>query len=198
MSENATAQQNSSKRTQRSTDGGSGSAAAAFSSRGGGSAAAASGGSAANQADSTKQVGSTTSPLATALVLKDKFIESLHIMLQPFLQPLATSVLSKFATAFYANKKHNKTKSDQNYVSKSVKALLFPLQGLPEIEQSEGFKALRNDFTIDLENFRMSIMQKYVFPVNDLNVEAKKHQFLNCLLQTVTWSCDYLHCTMWN
>jgi hypothetical protein len=40
-----------------------------------------------------------------------------------------------------------------------------------------GFKALRNDFAIDLENFRMSIMQKYVFPVNDLNVEAKKHQF---------------------
>jgi hypothetical protein len=98
-------------------------------------------------------------------------------MLQPFLQPLATSVLSKFASVFYANKKHNKTKLDQNYVSKSVKALGFPLQGLPEVEQSKGFKALHNDFTIDLENFRVSIMQKYVFPVNNLNVEAKKHQF---------------------
>jgi hypothetical protein len=46
--------------------------------------AAASSGSATNQAGSTKQVGSTTSRLAAALVLKDKFIESLHIMLQPF------------------------------------------------------------------------------------------------------------------
>ena len=110
-------------------------------------------------------------------MLKDKFIESLHIMSQPFLQPLATSVLSKFATAYYADEKHKETKSDQNYVSKAVKALGFPLQGLPEVEQSEGFKALRNDFTIDLEKFRMSIMQNYVFPVNDLNVEAKKNQF---------------------
>ncbi len=86
-------------------------------------------------------------------------------------------MLSKFATAYFANKNHNKTKSDQNYVSKSVKALGFPLQGLPEVEKSKGFKALRNNFTIDLENFCMSIMQKYVFPVNDLNVKAKKHQF---------------------
>jgi hypothetical protein len=100
--------QNSSKTTRRSTDGGGGSAAAAFGSRGSGSAAATSGGSAANQAGSTKQVGSTTFPLAAALVLKDKFIESLHVMLQPFLQPLATLVLSKFATTFYANKKHKK------------------------------------------------------------------------------------------
>jgi hypothetical protein len=112
MSEDATTQQNFSKRTRRSTDGGSGSAAAAFGGRGGSAAATASGGSTANQAGSTKQVGSTTSPLAAALVLKDKFIELLHIMLQPFLQPLTTSVLSKFATAFYANKKHNKMKSD--------------------------------------------------------------------------------------
>ena len=102
---------------------------------------------------------------------------SLHIMSQPFLQPLSTSVLSKFATAYYAEAKHIETKSDQNYVSKSVKGLGFLLQGLPEVEQSEGFKALRNDFTIDLEKFRMSIMQNYVFPVNDMNVEAKRHQF---------------------
>ncbi len=88
------------------------------------------------------------SPLAAALVLKDKFIESLHQMFQPFLTPLATSVLSKFATAYYADKKHKETKSDQNYISKAIKALGFPLQGLLEVEQSEGFKALCNDFTI--------------------------------------------------
>jgi hypothetical protein len=55
---------------------------------------------------STKQVGSTTSPLAAALGLKDKFIKLLHQMSQPFLTPLTTSVLSKFATAYYANEKH--------------------------------------------------------------------------------------------
>jgi hypothetical protein len=142
-----------------------------------GSAAAASGGCAANPTGSTKQAGSTTSPLAAALVLKDKYIKSLYQMSQPFLTPLATSVLSKFATAYYADKKHKETKSDQNYISKAVKVLGFPLQGLPEVEQSKGFKALRNDFTIDLEKFRKSIMQNYIFKVKDLNVEAKKHQF---------------------
>jgi hypothetical protein len=173
MTEGLTAQRNSSKQTRRSTDGGSGCAAAASGGCAAGYVAAASGGSAANQAGNTKQDGSTTSPLAAALVLKDKFIVSLHIMSQP----LSTSVLSKFATAYYAEAKHNETKSDQNYVSKSVKGLGFLLQGLPEVEQSEGFKALRNNFTIDLEKFRMSIMQNYVFPLNDLNVEAKRHQF---------------------
>jgi hypothetical protein len=159
MSEDATAQRKSSKQTRRYTKGGS--CATASGGRAAGSA------SASNQAGSTKQAGNTTSPLAAALVLKDKFIEPLHIMSQPFLQPLATSVLSKFATAYYADEKHKETKLDQNYVSKAVKALGFPLQGLPEVEQSEGFKALRNDFTIDLKKFRMSIMQNYVFPVND-------------------------------
>jgi hypothetical protein len=158
-------------------DGGGGSAAAASSGRATGSAATTFCGCAANQAGSTKQVGSTLSPLAAALVLKDKFIELLHIMSQTFLQLLATSVLSKFATAYYTNEMHKEMKSDQNYISKSVKALGFPLQGLPEVEQSEGFKALHNNFTFDLEKFRMSIMQKYVFPVNNLNVKAKKHQF---------------------
>jgi hypothetical protein len=86
--------------------GGGGSTAAASGGRATGSAIAASGGCTANQAGSTKQVGTTTSPLAAALVLKDKFIKMFHVMSQPFLQPLATSVLSKFATAYYANKKH--------------------------------------------------------------------------------------------
>ena len=65
------------------------------------------------------------SPLAAALVLKDKFIESLHIMLQPFLQPLATLVLSKCATAYHSDEKHKETKSGQNYISKDIKVLAF-------------------------------------------------------------------------
>ena len=59
-----------------------------------------------------------------------------------------------------------------------VKGLGFPLQRLPEVEQSKGFKALHNDFTNDLKNFCKSIMQNYVFLLNDLNIEANiKHQF---------------------
>jgi hypothetical protein len=68
-------------------------------------------------------------------------------------------------------------KLDQNYVSKAIKTLGFPLQRLPEVEQSKGFKAQCNDFTIDLEKFHKSIMQNYIFKVNDLNIEAKKNQF---------------------
>ncbi len=96
-------------------------------------------------------------------------------MLQPFLTLLATSLLSKFATAYYADEKHKETKLDQSYVSKAVKALGFLLLGLPEVEQSEGFKALCNDFTIDIKKFCKSIMQNYIFKVNNLNVEAKNH-----------------------
>ena len=201
MSEDATAQRNSSKRTRRTSEGGSGFAAAASGGRrANGSAAAASGGCAANPSGSTKQAGSTTSPLAAALVLKDKFIKSLHQMSQPFLTPLATSVLSKFATAYYADEKHTKTKSDQNYVSKAVKALGFPLQGLPEVEQSKGFKALHNDFTTDLEEFRKSIMQNYILKVNNLNVAAKKHQFHTaiCKLLRGLATIYIAHCAMRN
>jgi hypothetical protein len=57
------------------------------------------------------------SPLAAALVLKDKFIKLLHTMLQPFLKPLSTSVLSKFANAYYADEKHKETKPVQKYSS---------------------------------------------------------------------------------
>ncbi len=98
-------------------------------------------------------------------------------MSQPFLTPLATSVLSKLATAYYAKEKHKETKLDQNYISKAIKIIGFPLQGLPEVEQSKGFKALHNEFTIDLEKYRKSIMQKYIFKVNNLNIKAKKNQF---------------------
>jgi hypothetical protein len=117
MSEDATAQQKSSTQTQHSSKGGSSFAAVASGGHAISSATATSGSCAPNPTGSTKQAGSTTSPLAAALVLKDKFIELLHLMSQPFLTPLATSVLSKFVSAYYANKKHKETKSDQNYVS---------------------------------------------------------------------------------
>jgi len=141
MSEGATAERNSSKRTRCSTDGGSGCTAATSGSCAAGYVAAASGSSAANQAGSTKQEGRTTSPLAAALVLKDKFIV-LHIMSQPFLQPLSFSVLSKFATAYYAEAKHNETKSNQNYVSKSVKGLGYlSTPGTPQSRTERGIQS---------------------------------------------------------
>jgi hypothetical protein len=147
---------------------------------------------AATQAGSAKaQVGNTMSPLAAALVLKDKFIKLLHTMLQPFLQKLSTSVLSKFATAYFAEEKHKEMKLYQNYVSKSVKSLGFLLQGLPEVEQSEGFKALHNNFTLDLEKFQTSIMQNNISLLKDQNAKAKKHQFhiafckLLCVIATI-------------
>jgi hypothetical protein len=85
MSEYATTQQKSSKQTRCSSKGGSSSATTTSGSRATGSAITAFGGWAATQAGSTKQVGNTTSPLAAALVLKDKFIKLLHTMSQPFL-----------------------------------------------------------------------------------------------------------------
>jgi hypothetical protein len=45
----------------------------------------------------------------------------------------------------------NKTKSNPNYVSKSAKKLEIVLQAMPEVQENQGFKALRNDLSMDLE-----------------------------------------------
>jgi len=90
-------------------------------------------------------------PLSAALVLKVTFIESLPTASHPFLKPLAESALHEFACHFYAEEKVNETKSNPNCVSKSVKKLEIVLQAMPEVQESQGLKALRNDFSLNLE-----------------------------------------------
>jgi hypothetical protein len=45
---------------------------------------------------------------------------------------------------------------------------------MPEVQESQDFKALRNDLTAELEKFRVMITQEYVLKANDLNVDAKR------------------------
>jgi hypothetical protein len=136
------------------------------------------GGSAApsNAAGNTNQAGST-SPLKAALVLKVNVIELLPIASHPFLTPLAKSVLRKFACLFYAEEKAKQMKSDPSYISSSVKKLEIVLQAMPEVQESQGFKTLRNNLTMDLEKNCAVIMQNYVLNVNDMNVEAKRERY---------------------
>jgi hypothetical protein len=114
----------------------------------------ATGGSAAraNTAGNTTSVLSI-SPLEAGLVLKLTFIESLPIASRPFLTPLAKSALRKFTAFFYADEKAKETKSDPSYVPSSAKKLGIVLQALPEVQESQGFKTLRNKLTADLEKF---------------------------------------------
>jgi hypothetical protein len=116
----------------------------------------------------------TISPLSAALVLKVNFIESLPLASHPFLTSLTESALRKFACHFYAEKKAKEAKSDPNYVSNSAKKLRIVLQAMPEVQESQGFKALRNDLAAELEKFRLMITQEYVLKANNLNVDAKK------------------------
>ena len=96
----------------------------------------------------------TVSPLSAALVLKVTFIELLPNASCPFLTPLAESALREFACLFYAEEKVRETKSSPNYVSSSAKKLGTVLQAMPgEVQASQGFKALRNDLTVELEKF---------------------------------------------
>jgi hypothetical protein len=84
-------------------------------------------------------------------VLKVNFIELLPIVSHPFVTPLAKSALRKLACLFYAEEKAKETKSDPSYVSSSVKKLEIVLQGMPEVQESQGLKTLCNNLTEDLE-----------------------------------------------
>jgi hypothetical protein len=145
MSGSATDQANPSKRSQRANDSG-------FAAVGGfaanGSAVAGSFAATPNAAGITKKEGSI-SPLSAALVLKATFIELLPKASRPFLTPLAESALREFASHFYAEEKAKETKSDPNYVPSSAKKLGIVLQAMPEVQESQGFKALRNNLTAD-------------------------------------------------
>ncbi len=118
-----------------------------------------------------------TSSLKAALVLKVTFIELLPIASRLFLTPLAESALRKFACLFYAEEKAKETKSDPSYILSSVKKLEIILQAMPEVHESQGFKTLRNDLTMDLEKFCAMIMQNYALKVNDMNVKAKRERY---------------------
>jgi hypothetical protein len=84
-------------------------------------------------------------------VLKVNFIESLPIASHPFLTPLAESSLREFACLFYAEEKAKETKLHPSYVSSSVKKLEIVLQAIPQVQESQGFKPLCNDLSMDLE-----------------------------------------------
>ncbi len=116
-------------------------------------------------------------PLSAALALKVIFIKSLPIASQPFLTPLAESVLRDFACHFYAEEKAKETKSDPNYVLSSAKKLGIFLQAMPEVQESQGFKTLHSNLTANLEKVRAMITTEYVLKANNLNVEAKKIRY---------------------
>jgi hypothetical protein len=110
-------------------------------------------------------------------VLKVNFIELLPIASRLLLTPLAESVLREFACLFYAEEKAKETKSDPSYVLSSVNKLEIVLQAMPEVHESQGFKTLRNNLTVDLEKNCAMIMQNYVLKVDDMNVEAKRKRY---------------------
>jgi hypothetical protein len=45
---------------------------------------------------------------------------------------------------------------------------------MPEVQESQGFKALHNKLTADLEKFRSMITKEYILKVSDMNVNAKR------------------------
>ncbi len=83
--------------------------------------------------------------------MKVNFIELLPIASHPFLTPLTESSLREFACLFYAEEKAKETMSHPSYVLSSVKKLEIVLQAIPEVQESQGFKPLCNDLSVDLE-----------------------------------------------
>jgi hypothetical protein len=68
-------------------------------------------------------------------------------------------------------------KSDPSYVPSSAKNLGIVLQAMLEVQESQGFKALRNKLIADLEKFRSMITKEYVLKVSDMNVNAKRMRY---------------------
>ena len=56
---------------------------------------------------------------------------------------------------------------------------------MPEVQESQGFKALRNDLFVDLEKIRLMIIQEYVLKANDLNLEAKKRRYYTAICKWI-------------
>jgi hypothetical protein len=173
MSGSATVQASPSKRNRRSNDCGF---AAVGGSTANGSTIGCGLATTPDAAENTKKV-ETISPLSAALVLKVNFIELLPFTSRPFLTPLAESALCEFAYHFFAEETAKETKSDLNYISSSAKKLGIILQAMPEVQESQSFKALHNDLTMELEKFRVMIMQEYVLKANNLNVKAKQGSY---------------------
>jgi hypothetical protein len=173
MSGSTTVQESSSKCNWRSNDS---SFAAVGDSAANGSAV--DGGFAAtpDAAENTKKM-ETISQLSVALVLKVNFIKLLPIASCPFLTPLAESALCGFASHFYGEEKAKEMKCDPKYISSSATKLGTILQAMPEVQESQGFKALRNDLTTELEKFGAMITQEYDLRANDLNVDAKRGRY---------------------
>ncbi len=48
---------------------------------------------------------------------------------------------------------------------------------MPEVQDSQGFKALLNNLITELEKFCAMIMQEYVLKANNLNVNAKRTRY---------------------
>jgi hypothetical protein len=48
---------------------------------------------------------------------------------------------------------------------------------MPEVQESQGFKALHNVLTAELEKFCEKITQEYDLKANDLNVNAKRGRY---------------------
>jgi hypothetical protein len=129
-----------------------------------------------NAAGNTKKV-ETISPLSAALVLKVNFIKLLPFVSHLSLTPLTESALREFACHFYAEEKAKETKSNPNYVLNSAKKLGVVLQAMPEVQESQGFKALHNDIATELEKFCAMITQEYILKANNLNVNAKQGRY---------------------
>ncbi len=119
-------------------------------------------------------------------MLKVNFIELLLIASHPFLNPLAEFFFSEFACLFYTEEKAKEMKSDPSYVLSSVKKLEIILQAMPEVQESQGFKTLRNKLIADLEKNCAMIMQNYVLKVDDMIVEAKREKYCAAI-------CKWIH-----
>ncbi len=57
---------------------------------------------------------------------------------------------------------------------------------MPEIQESQDFKTLPNNLTVDLEKNCAMIMQNYVLKVDGMNVEAKRERYRAAI-------CKWIH-----
>lgn len=132
--------------------------------------------SSTNQTSPTNATELST-PLEAAMALSAGYIATLHSGLVTFLSSLSQKCLEAYSDYHQNTAKNKEMHLNPHHIPTSVKKLKLTLQPLDEIKDSEGIKALQTELDAEIEVLHRKLRDKYIRPVEALNIEAYKRRF---------------------
>ncbi len=127
----------------------------------------------------------TPSPLEAAMVLKSKYIATLHKGLTSFLDDLTNDTLRLYSIYFERDMKYQENSNDVNYVPTAVKTIGLTLQSLEEVKDGKDFKAIRDRYIVD-EEATKNRWKEYVRQIDNLTRLGLKKRFHTSFCKLLT------------